>query len=188
MTAWVLLGFKIPNIFDPYVTCWLLTLNFCARQTRENFSNLCNLWIDVPDVWDLSDFHPTEGEDNVTFTQYAAVLLETQGIHRGPFAWLDNHLPPPSLSAAWLPARVGTQWVQMSYGPQMVSSSRLYRDNRPTRLSTIGIRLVNGFDEWSPDLASNLQHNQLQSISIGETYWWERAGWPNSKLALMKMV
>ena len=96
--------------------------------------------------------------------------------HRGSIAdrspgWITISPPPLSLSAVRLPARVGTQWVQMSYGPQMVSSSRLYRDNRPTRLSTIGIRLVNGFDEWSPDLASNLQHNQLQSISIGETYW-----------------
>ena len=93
-----------------------------ANRQWENVSNLSNLRI-VPDVWDLSDFHRREGEDNVTFTQYAAVLLETQRIHRGPFAWLDNHLSP------WLPARLGTQWVQMSYGPQMVSSSRLYRDN-----------------------------------------------------------
>ena len=71
---------------------WLLTLNLCGRRTHlENVSNLSNLR-DVPDVWDLSDFHRTEGEDNVTFTQYAAVLLETQRIHRGPFGWLDNHL------------------------------------------------------------------------------------------------
>ena len=92
----------------------------------ENVRNLSNLR-DVPDVWDLSDFHRREGEDNVTFTQYAAVLLETQRIHRGPFGWLDNHLPLALCSR--LPALVGTQWVQMSYGPQMVSSSRLYRDN-----------------------------------------------------------
>ena len=83
---------------------------------------------------------------------------ETQGIHRGPFGWLDNHL----LSARRLPAgyTMGTNVLRPSNG---FIKPALEREITLARLSTC---LVNGFDEWSPDLGFNLHLNQIQSVSI----------------------
>ena len=139
----------------------------------------------VPDAWDLSDFHPTEGEDNVTFTQYAAVLLETQGIHRGPFGWLDNHLPPSLLlSAGRLPARVHNGYKCLTALKWFHQAGSI--EITLAWLSTIGMsrkcfRRV-ASRSWFQSTA------QLTPINLNWgnllAYYW--AGWPICKLALME--
>ena len=112
---------------DDQGTFWLLTLNLCgSRHTHlENVSNLSNLRMSL--MFEIC----------LTFTERKAKIMLLSPNMR-PFCWRHSGsiadrwagwitISPPLCSR--LPARVGTQWVQMSYGPQMVSSSRLYRDN-----------------------------------------------------------
>ena len=153
---------------DDQGTFWLLTLNLCGSRHAhlENVSNLSNLRMSL--MFEIC----------LTFTEGKAKIMLLSPNMR-PFCWRHSGsiadrsagwiTISPSLSAA------GSRpwWVHNGY--KCLTALKWFHQAGSTEitlagLSTMGIRLVNGFDESSPHLASNLQHNQLQSISIGETY------------------
>ena len=117
----------------------------------------------------------------LTFTEGKAKIMLLSPNMR-PFCWRHSG-SIADRSAGWITislslSEAGSRpgWVHNGY--KCLTALKWFHQagSIEITLAWLSTRLVNGFDESGPDLASNLQDNQLQSISIGETYRQELVG------------